>query len=95
MIVNSANEISALDRSERTRRGWTQKQLADQVGVSSLWISQFERGKPTAHLNLVLRTLKILDVKLWAGDVAEIPQRKGTMVNLDELFAAEREGSDK
>ena len=69
MIVNSANELGALVRSERKKRDWSQKDLASRVGVSAVWISQVERGKPTAHFGLILRTLKTLGVSLWAGDL--------------------------
>ncbi len=84
MIVNSAREIGALVRTERKKRHWSQKELASKVGVSALWISQVERGKPTAHIGLVLRTLKTLDVKLWAGD--QPAEKVGTRIDLDALL---------
>lgn len=68
MIINSAKELGTLVRSERRRRGWSQRELAERVGVSPLWVSNFERGKSTAHIGLVLRTLKALDVKLRVGE---------------------------
>jgi DNA-binding XRE family transcriptional regulator len=33
----------------------TQEELAKRLGVSRLWIAEFEGGKPTARLDLVLR----------------------------------------
>lgn len=55
-------------RAERKKRGWSQRELAEATGVSPLWVSNFERGKSTAHIGLVLRTLKALDVKLRVAD---------------------------
>ena len=46
----------------------TQVQLAEQVGVQALWVSQFERGKATAQIGLVLRTLKTLNIPLHLGE---------------------------
>jgi len=68
MIITSAKELGILVRAERKKRKLSQKELAERVGVSPLWISSFERGKATAHIGLVLRTLKTLEVKLRVGD---------------------------
>lgn len=87
MTVDSITEFGALIRSERKQKGWSQKELASRVGVSPLWISQFERGKPTAHIGLVLRTLKTLGVQLWAEDN---PKNRlspsGISVDLDKIL---------
>lgn len=66
MIVRSAKEMGALIRDRRTGLGLSQLQLAEKVGVSRVWIVQFEAGKPTAQLGLVLRTLRELGVSLDA-----------------------------
>jgi transcriptional regulator with XRE-family HTH domain len=44
MDNSTPNNISKL-RSERRRRGWTRKYLAEQLGVSDYTIGQWERGK--------------------------------------------------
>lgn len=84
MNVQSPQELGVLVREERKKRGWTQAALAERVGVRPLWISEFERGKTTAQIGLVLRTLKALDLAI---SVAK-PGRsggKGTVVDLDSL----------
>ncbi len=48
----------------RTELGWSHLQLAEKVGVSRVWIVQFESGKPNAQLGLVLRTLRELGIPL-------------------------------
>jgi len=66
MILYSAKEVGALVRDRRTGLGLSQMQLAEKVGVSRVWMVQFERGKPNAQLGLVLRTLRELGVPLKA-----------------------------
>lgn len=87
MIINSAKELGSLVRSERKKRGWSQRELAAEVGVSPLWVSNFERGKSTAHIGLVLRTLKALDVRLRTGEgVTKNPEAQ--MVDLNKLVSS-------
>jgi HTH-type transcriptional regulator/antitoxin HipB len=88
MIVNSAAEFGALVRTERKKKGWSQKDLASQAGVSALWVSQVERGKPTAHIGLILRTLKTLDVHLSAKTVSDMRPR-AEEIDLDALVQPE------
>jgi len=88
MFITSVIELGALVRSERKRRNWTQQKLAQQVGVKSLWISQFERGKPTAQVGLVLRTLKTLDITLQVGNVSsDKGQSDPVDIDLDSIVS--------
>lgn len=86
MIIRSAREFGVLVRSEREKRGWSQSQLAERAGVSLPWISQFERGKPTAQIDLVLKTLTTLEIRLWAGEPPAAAGGRGTVIDLDELL---------
>lgn len=87
MIIHSAKELGSLVRSERKRRGWSQRELAEQVGLSPLWISNFERGKSTAHVGLVLRTLKALDVKLRVGEEDKKEHSPTVTADLNSLLS--------
>lgn len=49
----------------------SQDDLAKLLGVSRLWVNEFEGGKPTARLDLVLRALAELDITLIAHSEAE------------------------
>ena len=62
MILQSAKDVGAFVRERRTEMGLSQLQLAEKVGVSRVWMVQFEKGKPNAQLGLVLRTLRELKV---------------------------------
>jgi HTH-type transcriptional regulator/antitoxin HipB len=41
-----------------------QNALAKKAGVSRKWLVEVERGKPSAEIGLVLRTLKSLEVSI-------------------------------
>jgi HTH-type transcriptional regulator/antitoxin HipB len=64
MQINSIRDLSAAVRGRRLNLGLSQAQLAARVGVSRQWVGEFEAGKPTAELGLVLRLLHTLDLRL-------------------------------
>jgi y4mF family transcriptional regulator len=61
------NEVSlgGLIRSKRRQAGWTQAQAAGLAGVGVRFLSELERGKPTAELGKALRVLARLGLVLW------------------------------
>lgn len=67
MRIKTVETLGELVRDQRKQRGWSQSRLAEKVGVSRLWIGQFEKGKETVELGLVLKTLRALDLSLDAG----------------------------
>ena len=75
MIVRTPADLGLLIRTRRRELGLDQQTLAKRVGVSRLWIIEFERGKPRAEIGLVLRTLMALDLQLdvAAADSRETP----------------------
>ena len=64
MRIKTVNEIGQYARETRLERGWSQTDLATRAQVSRVWVSQFERGKQTLELGLVLRTLKTLGISI-------------------------------
>lgn len=66
MRIKTVEMLGELVRDQRKRRGWSQTRLAEQAGVSRLWIGHFERGKESLELGLVLKTLRVLDLHLEA-----------------------------
>jgi putative transcriptional regulator len=73
MRIKTAGTLGELVRNQRRQRGWSQSQLAEKVGVSRLWVSQFENGKETVELGLVFKALRALDLTLDAGLLRSIP----------------------
>lgn len=94
MKVQSPQDLGILIREERKKQGWTQAELADRVGVKPLWISAFERGKTTAQIGLVFRTIKALGLNLSVGK-AERPGGVSTVIDLEALVQTRREVSDE
>jgi len=64
--VNTLAALTAVVRSERMARSWTQEDLAQRIGVSRRWVGRFETGKSTAEIGLVLRVLNVLEIDLEA-----------------------------
>jgi HTH-type transcriptional regulator/antitoxin HipB len=62
--VRSIRDVASAVRGRRTDLGMSQAQLADRARVSRKWIYEFEAGKPSAELGLLLRVLEALDLAL-------------------------------
>ena len=94
MKVQSPQDLGILVREERKKKGWTQVELAGRVGVKALWISEFERGKTTAQIGLVFRTVKALGLNISIGKV-ERPGGVSAMIDLGALVRTIREVPDE
>lgn len=70
IALRTPADVGAIIRARRTALGLGQAELATRVGVSRLWINQVERGKRGASLDLILRTLRALDITL-TGEAPE------------------------
>lgn len=70
MIVRTPRDLGLLIRERRKKLGLDQAELAKKVGVSRLWVIEFEKGKPRAEVGLVMRALLALGLEL---DVATEP----------------------
>lgn len=64
MKVTTAEELGFLIRQERRAQGLTQSELAEFCGVGVNFISQVERGKPTAEIGKVLHIVDKLGLVL-------------------------------
>ncbi len=87
--VNSIRDLAGAARGRRLDLGLSQTDLAARARVSRQWISEFESGKPTAELGLVLRLVDALGLRLSLkeGDrgAGDQPARDPT-VDLDALL---------
>lgn len=64
MRIKTAGNLGSLVRNQRKQGGWSQQELAEKIGASRLWVSQFENGKETVEFGLVLKTLSALKLSL-------------------------------
>lgn len=82
--VMTLREIALAVRNRRTEVGLTQAELAKAAGVSRKWIYEFEGGKSTAELGLVLRVLDVLGLSVELSGEVSAGQKKAPA----ELMAA-------
>lgn len=74
MFIRRPSDIGLIVKAARKARSMSQDDLAKLLGVSRLWINEFEGGKPTARLDLALRALAELDITLTAHSEAEVSE---------------------
>jgi HTH-type transcriptional regulator/antitoxin HipB len=72
MPIRSVAQLASAVRARRKELGLSQGALAERAGVSRLWVNQFEAGKPTAEVGLLLGVLEALtlDLEIAAHDTA-------------------------
>ena len=62
--ITSIRDVAAAVRGRRLNLGLSQADVARLAGVSRQWVNEFESGKPTAELRLVIRLLDALRLSL-------------------------------
>lgn len=65
--MGGAADLGSAIRARRKAVGLTQRDLADAAGTSLRFVSEIERGKPTARLGGVLRLLDELGLAIRIG----------------------------
>lgn len=94
MNIQAVNDLGALIRDRRNKLGLTQQELADKAGVSRVWVVALEQGKPTAQIDLVLRTLRELGLSLRVD--SESPDSSSKGIDLSAIIKANtRKASSK
>jgi HTH-type transcriptional regulator/antitoxin HipB len=93
--ITSIRDVAAAVRGRRQNLGLSQADVARLAGVSRQWVSEFESGKPTAELGLVIRLLDALRLSLSiderdASSRASLPSLSSP-VDLDALLDDYRE----
>jgi y4mF family transcriptional regulator len=74
--VRTVADLGAVVRRRRKEVQLTQAELAEVAGVGVRFVSEFENGKETCEIGLVIRVAKTLGVDVFAvrrtGDSQEI-----------------------
>jgi HTH-type transcriptional regulator/antitoxin HipB len=86
MNIQASNDLGALIRDRRNKLGITQGALADKAGVSRAWIVALEQGKPSAQIDLVLRTLRELGLTLMVD--LQLPASSSRQIDLGAILKA-------
>ena len=68
MRIRTPHDVAALARGRRRDLGWSQTDLARRAGVSRKWVSDFETGKTSVELGVVLRVLDALELSLVSAE---------------------------
>ncbi|MEX0732337.1 MAG: helix-turn-helix domain-containing protein [Aquisalimonadaceae bacterium] len=83
--VRAPAELGSIVRRHRKSQGITLEELADLTGLGVRFLSEFERGKPTAEIGKVLEALATMGLEVYV-----VPRQLAPRVN--ELLAkAERD----
>lgn len=77
--TQTASDLGCLARAHRKTKHLTLSTLSGLSNLSIRFLSEFERGKPTAEIGKVLKALKILGL-----EVVVRPVKSGTNTNLDK-----------
>lgn len=64
MDINNPGELGQLLRKHRMAMGLTQRDAAGLCGVGERYLSELERGKPTASLGKALQVMRRLGLKI-------------------------------
>lgn len=86
--VHTARALGAAVKARRSELGWSQLQLASQLGVQRQWVIRLEAGSQGAELGTVLRALAALGLSTVVGNEPKVAaERSAPASNLDEVFA--------
>lgn len=66
--LDGPSQFGEAVRKFRKLRGLNQQQLAERAGCSIMYVSNLERGKPTAELGKALSILDVLEVEVSLVD---------------------------
>jgi HTH-type transcriptional regulator/antitoxin HipB len=84
-IKDAANAI----RGRRLELGLSQSELARRAEVSRKWVNEFEAGKPSAELHLVMRVMDAVGLRLVVDSDPDADP--GTGIDLDALLVEHAE----
>jgi len=88
MQVTTVHDLAAVVRGRRGELGLSQAELAVRIGVSRDWVSDFESGKATVEMGLVLRALEALRLRIDLAGDADAPDAPA--VDLDAILDEHR-----
>lgn len=97
MIARTPRDLGLQIRERRKKLGLDQAELAKKVGVSRLWVIEFEKGKPRAEVGLVMRTLLALGLQLdvAAEPAAEPVKRRVGATRVPDIDAIVRDARER
>lgn len=64
--IDTAQDLGRFLRELRLERGWTQSELAEELGVTRQYVSEIENGKPNIYSERLFQMLRLLGGRLRA-----------------------------
>lgn len=68
MKINNTQDFGNAIRAKRKKLGLTQSELAEYSGSSIMFLSDLERGKPTAEIGKAIMVMNTLGIDLIVND---------------------------
>ena len=88
--ILTVTDAAAVVRGRRVDLGLSQAALAAQAGVSRKWIYEFEAGKPTVELGLMLRVFEALGLRLSSSAATSTGSPGSGGIDLDAVLDRHR-----
>jgi HTH-type transcriptional regulator/antitoxin HipB len=95
MQIRTAKDLGAAIKQARAKRGLTQTELAQILGIDQARISTIERGSPGVSVGAILRILAALDARIVirhggtaTNERSHRPKRPHELVDLDAIANA-------
>lgn len=76
LVVRNPGSIGTAIREFRALRGWTQEQLADELGVSRRYVWRMERAEPTQQIDRVVQALTALGATITIEETEAARRRR-------------------
>lgn len=87
MHIRSIIDLSYTARKRRKSLGMNQLELAEKIGSSRSWVINFEKGKTTVELELVLRVIQALDLAIYIEPTPLVLNDDDSdLIDLDEII---------
>ena len=80
-LARTPKQIGNLVRRTRKKRGLSQTQLGDKVGLRQETISLIETGNPATRVETILSVLAALELEFQV-----MPRSKGTASDIEDMF---------
>lgn len=68
MQIKTTEELGKNIRATRKKHGLTQKKLASMAGIGTRFLSELERGKPSAQLGKTLMIANLLGLEIHINE---------------------------
>jgi len=84
--IRSSQQLGKLIATARRHKKLSQREIADELGVTQAWISRVERGQQKAWIGQVLRLVTWLDIELKGTLKEKKPEKEKKTPDIDDVF---------